>query len=1061
MLSSLKKHWLRQVLFFCLGLVALLSIAPIVLYNNQHLIADRITTKLNALQEGHTTVKEIHISPFKTFPYISIDLSDLNFYTDKDQREKIYNFHHVYVGFNAWELLRGNYQVKKIIVQDGNLHIKRDQDGNINLLIAKGLKEENETDSLDERLIAVDLQSIEIKNVTLEKTDAVTEQHVKINIEQLSGSFTQNAQQLTTHVALDLQIIDIGLHDLHFFTEKHIRVFSDLVYADDHLSIQKAQLEIEGGVFSAYGGLTLKDDFELNLDISGQKPDFKLLTSFAPAEVYQKLERYRNEGEVYFRGKIQGGILDTVPKIEIEFGCKNASFINPDANKSIRDLSFSGFFTNGEARSLRTSELYLENLSGKPEDSWIKGGFHIQNFDDPHFSIDLHADLDLVSLRELIDLSLFEEIGGRIKIDMTIDELLEYNDTEGLIGKLKDGTDSRILLENVHFFAPTYYPHPIHEFNATLSLVDGAFKIDKFDLRVEDSDLSIKGLLSNVGDLLHGNDADVTAVLQIKAHKLNLPLLLSFDSTWSNQANEVISDLTLHTRFLTNTQYIRQSGTIPQGEFLIDSLEFRLRHYAHLFRDFHADFVIDNKNLIIKRFFGNIDKSDIDLKGSLNNYPALLGTGKPEIVRMHMDVTAQKLIPKDLFTYKGINYLPEEYKDEQVEGFEVIFQVESTGTHFLQGNLLTDTYIKVEDLHGKFRYHQLKFENIHGELSIKDSVLHLRHAKARLGKSDIAFDATLYNFFDSMKEDKGTLQIRSRYLDMDQLLSYEESASDTAVRVNHDSIFNIFTIPFPNAKLKATIGELVYHKYHLKNIQADMHTTTNHYLYIDQLDFDAADGHIQMKGYFDGSNPENIYLSSDMRLENTDIDQLFFKFDNFGQDYLLQENIHGRLSGQVRAKVRVHTDLTPYLNQIEAHAELTIKDGSLVHFPPFELLANYMGDKDLKNVRFGKLTNVFDIKNGRVDIPRMEIASTLGYLFISGKQDFARDLQMDYLVEVPFRLVKRAAWNALFKKKNSGQGSSGEELIEQADKNEMLLRIQVFGTPDDFDFKIGKGEKGK
>ncbi len=229
----------------------------------------------------------------------------------------------------------------------------------------------------------------------------------------------------------------------------------------------------------------------------------------------------------------------------------------------------------------------------------------------------------------------------------------------------------------------------------------------------------------------------------------------------------------------------------------------------------------------------------------------------------------------------------------------------------------------------------------------------------------------------AQKRLKVTVKLIAQKLDIDEIINYEEPKSVTKIGTqtatkttsvnSHDSVFNIFAFDFPNLEVDAQIGDLQYHKYHLKNIKSKMRSTSEHYLHIDKLDFDAADGHIDLKGYFNGSDSTHIYFDSNLKIDDADLDKLFFKFDNFGQDYLLQENIHGRISGTVKSKVRLHPDLVPYLGETEAHAEVTIVNGSLVNFPPFKILYEYMGDKDLENVRFGELTNVFDIKDGTSD----------------------------------------------------------------------------------------------
>lgn len=1078
-----KKLWRWFLIGFLLFLISV-SIAPYILYKNQDFIAEKVTEKLNEMQVGHTTLGGLHISPFKNFPYISVDLENLRFYSSDDETQRpVYAFEDVYIGFDAWQLLRGEYTIKKIVVQKGEVHVIRFEDSTINLILAKSLNpkelkteiEKAEKDSTNH--FHLDLQSIELIDVFVEKEDRLEKNLVQTQIKKAKSTFTYNTDFIDNHLDIDLKLVDLNLHNMDFFVNKHITIVSDIHYnlKKNYLDIDPSELHIEGGIFGLEGRIDIENDIFMDLVVSGKKPDFKLITSFAPPDVYKKLEKYRNEGEVYFKGIIQGKAMGDAPKISIEFGCKNAHFINPNSNKSINDLSFAGFYTNGEERNLKTSELYLENLSGKPNESFVKGSFHVVNFDDPYFSIDLHSSLNLTSLYELFELEMVKDLKGQAIIDMTIDELLDANDVESILGKLKDGTDSRIILKDVSFFTPDYYPHPIKNLNAKASFVGGKLQIDYFDIAIEDSKLELSGLVSNLTALLHNKDADVEADLKGKASKLNLPVLLAFDSALSKSTTEVITNLVFDTKFLTNTKYIRQADGIPQGEFLVDSLFFDLKNYAHTFHDFHIDILIDENDIRVKRFHGEIDKSNFDLDAYLKNYHALLPKHAAKPIEFYIDIKSDNLIFNDLLTYEGKNYLPKEYKDETLKDFEVEALLKINSKDLLASDWFKNTDLKLTDLHGKFRQHKLKIEGLHGDFSLRNGDLTIKDFSGRLGKSDIKLEAQLFNYFDSSKTDRGKVKLIAQNLDIDEIINYEEpkkegnknfnKVGETPLANNHDSVFNIFSVKFPNLELDAQIGDLTYHKYHLTNIKTKMRSTSDHYLYIDKLDFNAADGYMQINGYFNGSDPTHIYFASDLKIEDADLDKLFFKFDNFGQDFLLQENIHGRISGTVKSKVRMHPDLVPYLGETEAHAEVSIKNGSLVNFPPFELFSDYMGDKDLKNVRFGELTNVFDIKDGRVDIPRMEISSSLGYMFISGTQNFAENLNMNYVVEVPFKLVRQAAWQAMFKKdpKKAQELQAIEEDAEiqsaDPDKNATMISITIFGNPDDFDFKIGKGKK--
>jgi hypothetical protein len=74
---------------------------------------------------------------------------------------------------------------------------------------------------------------------------------------------------------------------------------------------------------------------------------------------------------------------------------------------------------------------------------------------------------------------------------------------------------------------------------------------------------------------------------------------------------------------------------------------------------------------------------------------------------------------------------------------------------------------------------------------------------------------------------------------------------------------------------------------------------------------DIAGGTINASGQFDGSNPKKILLHSKINAEDVNIEKLLLKLDYLGQDYVINKNLHGSLSGQIETNMQVHPDLTP------------------------------------------------------------------------------------------------------------------------------------------------------
>jgi len=283
----------------------------------------------------------------------------------------------------------------------------------------------------------------------------------------------------------------------------------------------------------------------------------------------------------------------------------------------------------------------------------------------------------------------------------------------------------------------------------------------------------------------------------------------------------------------------------------------------------------------------------------------------------------------------------------------------------------------------------------------------------------------------------------------------------------HDEAPNVFKIKFPDLTLHVDIGQLNYQKFLIKNLKGTTRTTKQRYLYFDNLHLETAGGQVGLNGYFNGSNPERIYFAGNLKLDKLDLDRIFYKFDNFGQDYLVNNNLHGKLSGNVKCNVRMHPDFTPDLQDTEMHLDATVTDGRMTNFGPFQSMSAFMGDKDLENVRFGELKNAFDFKNGTLQIPKMEVATNLGYIYVAGRQQM--DLQMNYDLQIPIRLVKEATWSYLTRRRRERQEANAAAQEEDAVVDEIVtakessdkrfINVNVSGTPSAYKIKLGKRRK--
>src|SRR5690606_20149644 len=182
-----------------------------------------------------------------------------------------------------------------------------------------------------------------------------------------------------------------------------------------------------------------------------------------------------------------------------------------------------------------------------------------------------------------------------------------------------------------------------------------------------------------------------------------------------------------------------ESPNLPVGEFFIDNLYAKPKHYPHTLHDFHADVIIDTVDFKIIDFTGMIDKSDFHFSGKLKNYDLWFAENPVGDTRIDYALTSNLLKLEDLFSYKGENFVPEDYRHEELRNFTINGY---TLMHFNKELKSTDIYL--EKFYALMKMHSYKFEKFMGRVHFEDEHLLVQDFKGKIGKSEFEIDLNYY-----------------------------------------------------------------------------------------------------------------------------------------------------------------------------------------------------------------------------------------------------------------------------------------------------------------------------
>jgi len=696
-------------------------------------------------------------------------------------------------------------------------------------------------------------------------------------------------------------------------------------------------------------------------------------------------------------------------------------------------------------------ELKIQKITARPEAGKFSGNIAVKNFESPEIDLKLISDFDLDFLAKFVNAKELKGLEGKVELTMNFHDIIDLQQPEKAIEKLNESYFTELLIENLKFNSPNL-PAPILDVDMKATLKGHAAKIEYFNTKIGNTDLHINGFVSDLPAIIHHTDIPVSCDLDITSDKIDIRELTKTKK--EEGIDERVDKLKLNLSFKSSAKKILESKYLPEGEFFVKNFYAKFKHYPHTLHDFHADLLVGEKDFKIIDFRGVLDASDFHFNGFLRNYNLWFEEELNGDTFIEFDVDSKKIKLENLFTYGGENYVPEDYRHEEIDNLKFHGK---TNLHFAKGHFKALDF-DLSNFSGKMKIHPLKFENFSAHLFYDVQTIDVKSFRGKMGHSDFDIDVH-YNLTENTKKQKNNLKIKSLRLDIDELTNYSPppSNSNQVSTVDHDKAFSLYDLPFTDMDFMIYVDALNYHAHALQQFKSKFYTTKDHVLHIDYMNFNSAEGNMKMKGYLSGKDKKHIYFSPVITASHVQLDKFMLKFDNFGQDHMVSENLHGYFNGTITGKIHLHADLVPKIDDSKIVIDMLVTDGRLENFAPLKALEAYFEDKNVSKVKFDTLKNQITFDKGTIFIPKMTINSSLGFMELSGTQKLNDAMDMDYEIGVPWKMIGNVAANKLFKRNK--KSDEQEDEIQYRQEKSKFVYVTVKGGIEDFKVNVGRRKK--
>jgi hypothetical protein len=402
--------------------------------------------------------------------------------------------------------------------------------------------------------------------------------------------------------------------------------------------------------------------------------------------------------------------------------------------------------------------------------------------------------------------------------------------------------------------------------------------------------------------------------------------------------------------------------------------------------------------------------------------------------------------------------LPQTYITEHLKDFKLVGRLEAPAAGLVYDSVATDFNLDIHDLGWSFRYYPNRFRDFLVQIKREDNFLLVDHILGSIGDVNLNLSAELENFNDSIVENmRGSLELYADLLDVNQLLNYQQSTDSSQLQDNDTTELRespkLNEMKFPNIDFTVDIGELRYGKHTMFGIKGRLRTSEEKILYLDQLvTSPEGKGTLGVNGQLYLSNPEMYTLSAELDLKGIDINDLNLELQAGDTIMAMKDHFYGIVDAKGLAEMFITPELKVDIPTSTAAFNLMVTDGALIDFTPLQAAGKFLDSKDLNHVRFDTVRNSFALVDSRIQIPVMNVESTLGQLLIQGEQGL--DGSYLYLVHVPKKLARAAARSAI----SEGSKDDGEDQMNQMESGDFYM-MTVWSNGTASDFKLGDRRK--
>jgi hypothetical protein len=548
-------------------------------------VADIFLAAVNSTISTKVEIGGYNLSLIKKFPKAAVELRNVTVLSshgfDKSQfstinTDTLLTARSAFLEFGMIDILRGNYTIQRIALAGGRLNLYSDSSGGVNYDISAG-----GSGAQGDELV-LNLERINVSDLKMHYVNRATSLDILGSVE--TGRFKSRiaGNELDFICNTSLTIRNFELFSLSMKTNASVNIDLDLHQSDSGIIFRKGNISLEDFRFGLTGQIDSSDMMDLR--ITGQNIQLARIKKYLPEKYAETFSEYSPAGLLRSECRITGLVTRKQnPEIDLTFSLEKGSVLYGRSRISLKDLGFSGSFSNGCLKSPETFRIKVDDYHFRIGSAVWSGNFDLSDFTRPEIKTTFSGDIIPSELIEFIPMPGIRETGGSFRLNISLSGIVrkkEKYDLNDLIA-LNPEADIRF---NSFSVADRNDRFTIGDVDGNLMMAKNVWAEDLYFTYLGQR-FRVNGEFRDLPSWLAGKPVTLKAIADISADNLN-PSLLFPDSasaeadkkkaTWLPSGVE--ADINFRTTNLTWDAFHAESitGTFHYIPGRIDLLSLRI-----------------------------------------------------------------------------------------------------------------------------------------------------------------------------------------------------------------------------------------------------------------------------------------------------------------------------------------------------------------------------------------------------------------------------------------------------------------------------------------------------